>query len=54
MNVMRELVPYNIGVPVTEVFDVVWVYPDCSGFFSNRSLEFVVSEGFEGVPDSWI
>lgn len=49
MNVVREIVPYDAGVPATEIFDLVWVYPQRSGFSGDRGLEFVVSEGFEGI-----
>ena len=49
MNVIRELIPYDTGIPATEFFDLVWVYPERFGFPGDGSLEIVVSEGFEGV-----
>ena len=54
VNVMWELVPYDAGVPATEVFRLVGVYPERSGFSGDCGLVFVVSEGFEGVGQAWI
>lgn len=49
VNMVWELVPYETGIPATEVFYLVRIYSDRSGFSGDGGLEFVVSKGFEGV-----
>lgn len=49
MNMLRELVPNDAGIPVTEFFDLVRVYPERLGFSSDGDLGFVVADGCEGV-----
>ena len=48
MSVVWESIPYDAGVPATEGFDLMWVYPERPEFPGDGSLEFVVSKGFEG------
>ena len=49
MNVVRELAPYGVGIPATEVFELVRVYSECLGFSGDDGLKFVVPESFKGV-----
>ena len=49
MGVVREPVPYNAGVPATEVFDLVRVYSKRPGFPGDGGMEFMVAKGFEGA-----
>ena len=48
VNVMWEPVPYNAGIPVIGVFDILWVHSDCLGFSGDGGFELVVTEGLEG------
>jgi len=54
MNMLRELVPYDAGIPVTKFFDMVGVYPERLGFSGDGDLEFVVAEGCEGGFYAWV
>ena len=49
VDVMWEPVPYYAGIPVTEFFDLMGIYPQRSGFSGNGDLEFVVADGGERV-----
>ena len=49
VDMLREPVPYDAGVPVPKFFDMVRVYPERLGFSSDGGLEFVVAEGREGM-----
>ena len=47
MNVSWELFPYDADIPLVEIFDLVWIYPERPGLSGDGGLELVVAEGFE-------
>ena len=49
VDAVRELVPQGVGVPVAEVFDLLWIDSQRSGFSGDIGRGFAVTESLE-VP----